>query len=53
MCLIDVITTYLYGLLDKDIHIKIPEGFKMLGAFYDKPRSVYSIKLQKSLYGLR
>jgi hypothetical protein len=25
----------------------------MPGAFYDKPRSVYSIKLQKSLYGLR
>jgi hypothetical protein len=33
--------------------MKIPEGFKMPEAFYDKPRSVYSIKLQKYLYGLK
>jgi len=49
----DVVTTFLYGSLDKDIHMKIPEGFKMPEAFYDKPRSVYSIKLQKYLYGLK
>jgi len=53
MCLIDVVTTYLYGSLDKDIHMKIPEGFKMPKAFYDKSISVYSIKLYKSLYGLK
>jgi len=53
MCLIDVVTTYLYGSLDKDIHMKIPEGFKMPEAFYDKSISVYSIKLYKSLYGLK
>jgi len=49
----DIVTTYLYGSLDKYIHMKIPDWFKMLEAFYDKPRSVYSIKLQKYLYGLK
>ena len=44
---------YIYGSLDKDNHVKIPEGFKILEAFYEKPRSFYSIKLQKSLYGLK
>jgi hypothetical protein len=24
MCLIDIVTIYLYGSLDKDIHMKIP-----------------------------
>jgi len=45
MRLMDVVTTYLYGSLDKDIHMKIPKEFKMPKAFYDKPKSVYSIKL--------
>jgi hypothetical protein len=49
--LINVVTTYLYGSLDKDIHMKIPERFKMPEAFYDKLKRVYFIKLQKSLYG--
>ena len=29
MCLMDVITTYLYGSMDNDIYMKIPEGFKL------------------------
>ena len=29
MCLKDVVTAYLYGSLDSDIYMKIPEGFKM------------------------
>ena len=45
MSLMDVITTYLYGLLDKDIHMEIPKGFKMPEAFYNNPINVYSIKL--------
>jgi hypothetical protein len=49
----NVVTTYPYESLDKDIHMKIPEGFKIPEAFYDKPRSVYYIKLQKSLYRLK
>jgi hypothetical protein len=53
MRLMDVVAAYLYGSLDKDIHMKIPEGFTMPKAFCNEPRSVYSIKLQKSLYGLK
>jgi hypothetical protein len=53
MCLMDRFITNIYGSLDKDNHVKIPEGFKILEAFYEKPRIFYSIKLQKSLYGLK
>ncbi|WKA13112.1 hypothetical protein VitviT2T_030444 [Vitis vinifera] len=51
--LMDVITTYLYGSMDNDIYMKIPEGFKLPYANNTKPRSMYSIKLQRSLYGLK
>ena len=30
MCLTDILTIYLYGSLDNDIYMKIPEGFKVL-----------------------
>ena len=53
MCLMNVITTYLYGSMDNDIYMKIPEGFKLPEANSTKPRSMYSIKLQWSLYGLK
>ena len=53
MRLMNVITMYLYGSLDKDIYMKIPEGFKLTKANCTKPRSMYSIKLQRSLYGLK
>ena len=53
MRLMDVITTYLYRSMDNDIYMKIPEGFKLSGANSTKPRSMYSIKLQQSLYGLK
>ncbi|RVW75329.1 Retrovirus-related Pol polyprotein from transposon TNT 1-94 [Vitis vinifera] len=53
MRLMDVITTYLYGSMDNDIYMKIPEGFKLPEANNTKPRSMYSIKLQRSLYGLK
>ena len=52
MRLMDVITAYLYGSMDNDIYMKIPEGFKLPEANNTKPRSMYSIKLQRSLYGL-
>ena len=51
--LMDVITAYLYGSIDSDIHMKIPEGFKLPEAVSTKPRSMLSIKLQRSLYGLK
>ena len=44
----DVVTAYLYGSLDFNIHMKIPEGYKMLEAY--TPRNLFSIKLQRSLY---
>ena len=53
MHLMDVVTAYLYGSLDTQIYMKIPEGFKMPEASSSKPREKYSIKLQRSLYGLK
>jgi Reverse transcriptase (RNA-dependent DNA polymerase) len=38
--LMDVVTAYLYGSLDNDIYMKVPEAFK------SKPREMYSIKLK-------
>ena len=52
MHLMNVITTYLYRSMDNDIYMKIPEGFKLPDA-NKKPRIMYSIKLQRSLYGLK
>ncbi|KAL6568032.1 hypothetical protein OROHE_003716 [Orobanche hederae] len=51
MRLMDVVTAYLYGSLDSNIYIKIPDGYKMLKSA--TPREIYSIKLQKSLYWIR
>nr|GEU90436.1 retrovirus-related Pol polyprotein from transposon TNT 1-94 [Tanacetum cinerariifolium] len=53
MRLMDVVTAYLYGSLDSDIYMKIPEGFKMPEALSAKPKDMYSVKLQRSLYGLK
>ena len=53
MCLMDVVTTYLYGSLDANVYMKIPEGFTLFEAMNSKPWSMYSIKLQRSLYGLK
>ena len=53
MHLMDVVNVYLYGSIDADICIKIPERFKMPKANKSKPRSLYSLKLQRSLYGLK
>ena len=51
--LMDVITTYLYESIDNDIYMQIPKGFKLPEANNIKPRSLCSIKLQQSLYGLK
>ena len=53
MRLMNVISIYLYGSMDNDIYMKSPEGFKLLEANNTKPRCMYSIKLQRSLYGLK
>ena len=49
----DVITTYLYGSTKNEIYMKILEIFKLLEENSIKPRSIYLIKLQQSLYGLK
>ena len=46
MRLMDVVTTYLYGSIDTNVYMKIPEGFKLREIMNSKPRSMYSIKLQ-------
>ena len=53
MLLMDVIIAYLYRSMDNDIYMKIPKGFKLFKANSTKPSSMYSIKLQRSLYGLK
>ena len=53
MHFMDIITTYLYGSIDSDIYMKIPKGFTLPKAKFSKPRDMYSIKLQRSLYGLK
>ena len=53
MCLMDVVTSYLYGSLNANVYMKIPEGFMLSEAMNSKPRSMYSIKLRRSLYELK
>ena len=53
MRLMDVVTTYLYGSIDTNVYMKILEGFKLPEVMNSKPRSMYSIKLQRSLHGLK
>lgn len=51
--MLDVVTAYLYGSLDSDIYMKLPEGFNLPEANNSGSREDYSIKLYKSLYGLK
>ena len=53
MLMMDVVIAYLYGSLDANVYMKIPEGFTLPETMNSKPRSMYSIKLQRSLYGLK
>jgi hypothetical protein len=50
MKLMDVVTAYLYGSLDAEIYMKVPEEI-----IIPKPekRNMYSVKLQRSLYVLK
>jgi hypothetical protein len=48
ICLMDVVITNIYGSLDKDIHVKIPEGFKFLEAL-NNPK-VFILLNYKNLY---
>jgi len=47
----DVVTAYLYGSLDSDIYMKVPEGIPVPNP--NANRNMYCVKLKKSLYGLK
>jgi hypothetical protein len=47
----DVVTAYLYGSLDSDIYMKVPDRISVPNA--NIGRNMYCIKLNKSLYGLK
>ena len=51
MQLMDVVTAYLYGSLDSEIYMKVPEGISIPDNKAN--RNMYCVKLQKSLYGLK
>ena len=51
MQMMDVVTAYLYGSLDSDIYMKVPDGLKIPDSKPD--RNMYSVKLQRALYGLK
>ena len=53
MHLMDVVTTYLYGFSDNDIYMKVPKGFKIPKTYKSNSHKLCSIKLQRSLYGLK
>ena len=53
MRLMDVVTTYLDGSIDTNVYMKIPEGFKLPEVMNSKSRSMYSIKLQRPVHGLK
>ena len=48
--LMDVVTAYLYGTLDNEIYMKVPEGIELKNK--SSTREQHCIKLNKSLYGL-
>jgi hypothetical protein len=47
----DVVTAYLYGSLDSDIYMKVPDRISVLNA--NIGCNMYYIKLNKSLYDLK
>jgi hypothetical protein len=49
MQLMDVVTAYLYGSLDSEIHMRVAEGLKIPGP--NQNRNMFSVRLQRSLYG--
>jgi hypothetical protein len=45
------VTAYLYGSLDSDIYMKVPDGILVPNMHVN--RNMYCVKLVKSLYGLK
>ena len=53
MQLMDVVTAYLYGDLDTEIYMNIPDGIQLPKSSGSNPRSAFAIRLKRSLYGLK
>ena len=53
MQLMDVVTAYLYGDLDSEIYMRVPDGISLPNSSNSKPRSAFAIRLKRSLYGLK
>ena len=51
MQLMDLVTAYLYGSLDSDIYMKVPDGISIPNQGAN--RNMYCVKLKRSLYGLK
>jgi hypothetical protein len=51
MQLMDVVTAYLYGSLDSDLYMKVPDGISIPDSKAN--RNMFCVMLQKSLYGLK
>ena len=47
----DVVTAYLYGSLDFEIYMKVPDGISIPNP--EANHNMFCVKLQKSLYGLK
>jgi hypothetical protein len=47
----DAVTAYLYGSLDSDIYMQVPDGIFVPNMHAN--RNMYCVKLAKSLYGLK
>jgi hypothetical protein len=47
MCLMNVVTFYLFGSLDNNIYIRVLKGLKMSETFKSKPREMYLYKVKK------
>lgn len=53
MLLLEVMAAYLYGSLDSNIYMKIPDGFKILEIKENGNHNMYNIKLQRPLYDIK
>ncbi|KAJ9556577.1 hypothetical protein OSB04_011191 [Centaurea solstitialis] len=50
---IERVETYLYGDLDTEIYMRATDGLKLLESSSSQPRDTFSIRLRRSLYGLK
>ena len=53
MQLMDMVNPYLYRDLDTEIYMKVPEGHPLTGSNSSRPWNTLSIRLRRSLYGLK